>query len=716
MTLDKRQWVGLSVAALGVVALSVVSLAALREPYHGYVWTSSFTNGWYRVLPITAASALKVGAFWSLASAIIALILLRIDPELEIFDALIGGAAGTWIFAYIAGNLLGPLGLFRSSTIWLMIIAAIAYLWRHPPKIEIHTPSTGQTLALLACALIIVGMLPLQLGSPLPPYMDVLNTPASAQRILTFGRYLPFDNDPYGYWTPFIQTPGVELFYAMLGFGSFTDTATLAEMGALVPMCCLIIMGAYRLGRTLMNDAAGGFAALLLFATTMFQRAHSMRGTAVSFALVAIGLAFFLDRNQRLLRTAVGALALGTAIASHAIVGGLALATAGSTLLIRLPRERVKDLLAEALYLFGIVLVAVPEFAVAMTIRLPYPALPLSQLAGVFLIWRAARLNPRFTDDNIFAVWTAKGLVLLLLLLLLWRPDSLLMLHGLFGSLPILFVACVIGLTALILLKLEWPVGAYVIAASLLIGIAAEYTMLFSHTWLQGTGSSFGIGDVINKVGEYWYPYFLIFPAAAAFDLVYHRGSKVVSIAALLALMIYPFFQRPDLDPDPMYTEHSLAQEWAVDLLIAKQGWWGNTEDTRWAQSPAELSLDRLLREEVQKGRITTATHIVHVTPHTIMWRDVLLFSVYTGIDDDLYIVHPDPTLGEGSTSSSRLRPVSMLPDAIARNPAYIVVHQQPPAWLSLPPAGYDEIFDQGDLRLFRRRDFTHHVAASTLR
>ena len=514
-------------AALGVLALSIVSVLALREPFSGYVWTSTFINGFGRVLPTTAGAALRVAVFWGLATVVLALILLRLDSEIELGDALIGGAAGTWIFAYVAGNLLGPISLFRSSTIWLMLLVAIIWLWRHPPAVAIRTPSTGQMLALAACALMTAEMLPLQLGSPLPPYMDVLATPAAAQRILTFGKYLPFDSNPYGYWTPLAQTPGVELFYAMLGFGSFTSLASVAEMGALTPMCCLIIFGAYRLGRSLMNDVAGGFAALLLFATTTFERAQTMRGTAVSFALVAIGLAFFLDPNRRPVKTALGALALATAIASHAIIGALALATAGSTLIIRLAGEGAKDLVFEAACLFGAVLVALPEVAVAMGIALPYPILPLSQLVGILVIWRAASsLPPTYTDNKRFAVWTARVLVLVVLLLLLRRPPSMVMLSGLAEDFPILYVAAVLGFAILAWSNFIWPVGVYAIAGALAVGIVAEYAIPMGAFWSPGSAAGFSLDDVVHKVAEYWYPYFLIFPVAAAFDFAFQRGQR----------------------------------------------------------------------------------------------------------------------------------------------------------------------------------------------
>src|SRR5438552_858396 len=96
-------------------------------------------------------------------------------------------------------------------------------------------------LALLAALLIAIVILPLQLGSPVVPYYDVLSYPASAQRIISFGKYLPFDNDPFGCWGPQAQTPGLDLLYALTAMGSNTPLALLAESAMIVPMAALIV-------------------------------------------------------------------------------------------------------------------------------------------------------------------------------------------------------------------------------------------------------------------------------------------------------------------------------------------------------------------------------------------------------------------------------------------------------------------------------------------
>ncbi len=123
------------------------------------------------------------------------------------------------MLGYFLGVLLGPIGLFNTASLWSLLALGTVWLWYNPPRIRRSPLTTGQKLALLAAGLLAVSMLPLQLASPVAPFMDVLAVPSAAQRVITFGVYLPFDNDPYGIWVPAAQSLGLELFLAMLGLG-----------------------------------------------------------------------------------------------------------------------------------------------------------------------------------------------------------------------------------------------------------------------------------------------------------------------------------------------------------------------------------------------------------------------------------------------------------------------------------------------------------------
>jgi len=242
----------------------------------------------------------------------------------------------------------------------------------------------------------------------------------------------------------------------------------------------------------------------------------------------------------------------------------------------------------------------------------------------------------------------------------------------------------------------------YVSALALILGGAAQYLFSERRVISPGTEIAFGAEDILYKIQEFWGPYFLIFPAAVLFDWMYSHVSKPIAVAVLLGFVMYPW-TNPTMDL--AYFEHSIVQEWAKNLFCAKVGWWGGLPDRRWVQSSQELELSEALRKEIKAGRITTKTHIVHVTPRATIWQDVLLHSVYTGIDDDIYVIHPDGDLNKGGYLGSRVRPIAELPAALSTKPPYIVVFQNPSLRLSLPPAGYQEIFRRPEIRLFRRDD-----------
>ena len=679
--------------------LCAASILALRAPYQNYIFATPITGLW-ETLPATASAGLRLGAFWAVASALIGLMLLRADPGIALSDAILGGAVGSWIFAFFAGNLLGPLGLFRTSTIW--IIAAIAAIWiaRNPPSLAPRALSAGQKLALLACLLAAVSILPLQLGAPVPPYLDTLNLPAAVQRILTFRCYLPFNNDPYGHWSPTIQTPGLELFDAFLGFGADIRLGVLAVTAGMLPMAILILFAVYRLGRSLISDLAGGFAALLVLATTLLMRAQQMRGTAVDFALVGIAVAMFIDPRRRPLLTGIGALAIGTAVASHAIDGAIGFATLASLLPLRILEGDRRGAALEAACLFGAILFAIPEFAVALRFSLPYPALPAAQIAGGLVIWLAARrIGPRPVAANAQALWIERAIMIGALILLLWRPALTGYLHDLPADFPAPYLLSIAGLAIVIIQRRTVP-RFYSICITLLFCAGVEYIVSRNMLNLTGAQAQFSSWDVVFKIAEYWYPFLLLFSAAAFCDYLSRRVSLRLTVAILLVLIIFPWFPRPKRHI--AYSEHSLAEQWAINLRDAKVGWWRDAADPRWIQSTAETHLTNVLRAEIASGRITPLTHIVQVTPQKNGWPDVLTFSVFTGINDDPYIVGPHEPIDRNGYANGRMRTAAMLPAAMAEHPPYVLVNGQPPLWLRLWALGYAEIFHEGQISLFR--------------
>ncbi len=214
----------IALAAAGLAAASLIYLRNFPYPHDLRLALQAIVA----LAPQTGWSALKVWLVWAWMALIIGAVSRRLDPRIEHFDAYLAGAAGTWVFAYLAGNLLGPLGLFRGPTLWIAIAAATLWLRHDLAQLVSCEFTPGMKLALIAAALAVFSLFPLQLSSPVVPYMDALSWPAAAQRIVTFGKYLPFDNDPYGCWGPNVQSPALELFYAMLALGAHCRLAVMA--------------------------------------------------------------------------------------------------------------------------------------------------------------------------------------------------------------------------------------------------------------------------------------------------------------------------------------------------------------------------------------------------------------------------------------------------------------------------------------------------------
>ena len=695
---------------LGLAIVTALAIYRLRDfPYH-LDWLGTI-RAIAPLLPVTAWAAARVWTFWTVSSFAIGGLLRRYDPSIEAADAFIAGAAGLWILAYVLGNLFGPLGLMRSWFVWILLAAAIAPQWRDLLAFKFNPPSSGQKLALLAWILLSVSLLILQLGSPVPPFMDVLNHPAAVQRILTFHRYMPFDNDPYGAYGAHVQAPALELFYAVLALGAGSKIGALAETAAMVPMAGMMIFSAYCMGRTFFGDTAGGMASLFLFFTCLFRREQGMRATAVVFVLVGIGLAFFLDPRRNRTLFACGALALGTAVASHAIGGGLAMLVAASAVLFWLVAGDFSRSLAAVICLAGASMLAVPEFLIATLHSVAYPILPAIQIAGVaIIIAGASRLRAQAPPPSVVTPVLNAALVALLFALLIyrhWYTGSLF--DQVMQDLPILFILAAIGLLAAAILgfveKGAMPdIGVLVVA--LMIGVAAQIANNHVAPVVTALVERHMLSDFISKLVDYWIPFILIFPAGLVFALIADRISRRLALFAVVTLLMYPW-TRVENPQDYDSKEHAISEQWAFNLGRAQSGYWAGTSDNRWTLGNDGFALVNVLQHEMRAGRITSATHLLHLTDDTTPWGLVQV-AIFTGIDDDPYDLkyHPDNLFQAGS----RVHAPADLPAALALRPPYILEQCPAPDWIGDPPPGYDKIFDGGDLRLYRRTGMVKHA------
>jgi hypothetical protein len=542
--------------------------------------------------------------------------------------------------------------------------------------------------------------------------MDVLSYPSSVQRMMTFHRYLPFNNDPYGCWGPYAQTPYLELFYATLAMGSGVHLAVLAESAAMMPMAALLIFGAYRLGKSIIGDTAGGFAALFLFSTCLFRRAQGMRGTAVAFAVVALGLAFFLDPQARRFTFAAGATMLGIALGSHAIIGGFAVVAAALGLVLPLAERNWNRVVAGSLALSGSALIGLPEVLIGLAHPVPVIVLPVSVATGIALIYiasslfRTGSLSPSGHDSVRELRWVNVALIAGLLILLSMRvwmdPSSLFV--KVFADLPGLSIFCLAGLIgaiAVVTVDTQKLRSKYLglFAIPLLVAVAADLIDPTLRTLGDNNAAHMMTSDVAIKLWDYWCPFFMIFPASFLIAAAWTLWSRPLTLVSIMFLLLYPL--RPVRNAvyyDSL--QHTITENWAFNLDTAARGYWAGHRDRRWTFDHSEMGLINVLNGEIQAGRITPSTHILHLTHNISPWS-LVQFSIFTGVNDDPIEYDHDPNnLWEGG---SRVRGLDQLPTAMRSRPPYILVQDPAPSWFGDPPGGYRQIWEYGSKHLYRR-------------
>jgi hypothetical protein len=357
----------------------------------------------------------------------------------------------------------------------------------------------------------------------------------------------------------------------------------------------------------------------------------------------------------------------------------------------------------------GAVIFAGPEFAIATRTVLPYPLLPLIQLIGVGMIVMASRALPQ--PDVTEAVggdarWRDAAMVAIFAAALIYTNtmDPNTIFAQIFQQFPMLSAFAAIGLLYIGALRGRdaRSIDGSPVVIALMIALIVE--AIGHKLGALGGSNAFqsDIADLHYKLDEYWTPFFLTFPAALPFAIVFNRGRRAMVLAALLAILTYPW--NPRLNGNYDYEEHSIAENWGIDLNIAAHGYWFATPDPRWTMGAKEMELVSLLKQEKDAGRITMKTHILHLAQDVIVWHEFNRFSVYTGIADDP-MVYDIPESDVGWLAGGRVRQMPALPAALAQRPPYILAQVAPPSTVKFPPDDYDLIFNRDNLRLYRRRD-----------
>src|SRR5258708_6134159 len=93
---DGRLWLAVW---LGLAIITALAVWRLRDFAYHLSWLAAL-HGMSEVWPTTLSAALRIWIFWGWGAGVIAGLVLRIDPEIDLADAILGGDGGFWALGY----------------------------------------------------------------------------------------------------------------------------------------------------------------------------------------------------------------------------------------------------------------------------------------------------------------------------------------------------------------------------------------------------------------------------------------------------------------------------------------------------------------------------------------------------------------------------------------------------------------------------------------
>lgn len=691
---------------VAAVLYALVRLSLLRLANYPYpldldaAWTGAMTTA-----DATVPAALTVWALLLVAVGIGARALRRGCDDLVASEAVIGALVVLWAATDVMLLVLGPTGFYRPivlrALLALLVLAAWALGRGAPAPRPRRAWPPGTWVAALTVALVIVPLVLMQIGSPVSPFMDILALIAAVQKVVTFRLYDPFANDASGIIALGRGSVGYD---APLSFVSLVAglPAHLGISALIVPAALLQIAALYLLGRRAYGSLAGGLATLFLMQTFTWRRTMDIRGTCLTFALVAAGLAFMTGRRNAT-RTALAGLTLGTAVTVNPLIGAVGMLVASVQAVVAWLDGGVPIVVSVAT-LAGATVFALPQVLIGLSRPAPLWLLPVVAVLGLLAIAGAAWLAERDWRPWRPRPWARLGAILGLVgvaLLLHARHRFEFMDDQWFGYEPLALLSTLglAGAAAEVWRRPERRIGAAVPALGLAVGMlvyAVGSPYRFSGTLDMRSLAS----EVTTKMAYYWSPFWLALTAGVGFAWLGRGRARVPVVLLVAALVIYPLrhVQEP-LDYDA--AELSLAETWGFHLANAARGYHSGLPDRRWVVDDRWRAVGDVLFAEVAAGRIAYDTHVVFVTPGVNNVEGAL----YTGISMDPFT--PQWSADNIWLVGTRVRSMQDLPGALAARPPYVLVANFDGAAHAPDPGTYETLITRPGIQLYRRRDLT---------
>jgi hypothetical protein len=674
---------------------------------------------------VAAASVLNMSAGAVLVRAISG------RPLGGLSGAILGGFLGAVLLDLVLFGALGGTGAFRWPVLVAVHLAILAAGTRLRPIVIVQRPLRGDWWpAWVIVALSWVGLIALQLASPVVPFVDVLpNHVAPVEHLRTFGEFATLTTTASPIYGPsrtflgYVATLGV--IDTLSGLPAALGVAAFALPGAIA-----VAAGVHRLGSVVGGGRTGTWAVVTFALTTSFVRLPDARATVLVLPLACWCLATVADRLAGSVaepRPKVGPIAgpttqpktrppalgevllLGAAIAAavlfHPVIGALTALTC-TIVTLALP-ERAGTLGVPALATAGIL--ALPQVATMVELTVPTALALLVIPPGLAAGWLLSRLH-RIRRGLILSGRVAVGLAAIgaVALTPLLLPAAERALSRILPTMPVLLVTIAAGaLVAPRRLLTPRRLGSPVLVAMLVGGaIVATATEVVP---AEGTLLA-ALRFEVPKTLHYWLPVGIALAAAIALDGVWRDEGRrlpaflderalprlaltVFVIAAFLPMRAAPLTDAYHLG------ERRVSETVALQLRYAEVGYWQGYPDPRRIVDPERVALLDAVRAEIGAGRLGPASEVLHVARSFQQWSAVPL-GVFVGvIETD---VTPDAEVSI-HTVGGRLRRFADLGSQLARRPPYVVLEpaELPPGTRdAIVAAGYQAVFanDRGEL------------------
>ncbi len=658
----------------------------------------------FALLPVTLPAALLVIVASLTNIGIAGLLVQRLLPsgERSLVAVVLAAYGGAVLLDVALLYTLGGLRLFTWPVLIAVHLGLLAVVWvtRHPLRRPVLTPFQPHLGWALVAAVWSAPIL-LQLASPVVPFMDVLpNLVAPVEHLRTFGQFDPLTTSP----SPIYGASRLSIGYVGL-LGAITTLSGLPAAQAISAFIAVEVAFVAVAVVAIARSAAGRHAvfwALIAFAMTQpFARLADDRSRIVAIPILAWTVIEVLraarhDSAPRRTAWTIG-LGLGATLLMHAVMGAFLALVLLALVAVQPARHRsVMPGLAMAAIL------ALPQAGVMVGIRVPtlLAILAVPVAAGVCLaVDRIASI--RLAGLRAARVTLGLGIGTLIVAadavvpaLVRWFSD--------FGPLvPFL------GLTGLA--GLGWvrssarPLLIAMLAVGVLAGTAAHLvpTETDSLVWQS-------VRYEIPKEVHTWLPIALAIGAAALLAGLARRihpaewlrpGWRLGAVAAWLVIAAVPLRLEPI---GPLHVgERHLAENLAIQLRYAADGFWTGYPDSRWVIDDAQRQVLAVIRREIADGRITAATRLLHVARTYQQWEAIPV-GVFSGVIET--VVSPDST-ETIHTVGGRLVPFDRLSAELANDYDYLLVE-----WRGLPPevaqmiGGFEPIFTGEQAQLLRRR------------